>query len=101
MPAAKTTQKERQEAVIVATTELLASRSFQEVLTAEEERGLTAALPSLRAFAEEMGCINEPLGGWSRPQIMRFLALAIRAAVPLRTLPDHESFREFSDAVPF
>ena len=99
--AATATHREKQDAVIVATTALLASKSFQEVLTAEEERGLVAALPSLRAFATEEGVIGEPLGQWSRPQILRFLALAVRAAVPLRTLPDHEAFREFSDQIPF
>ena len=60
---------------------LLASKSFQEVLSAEEERGLVAALPSLRAFATDLGCIDTPLGSWSRPQMLRFLALAVRAAV--------------------
>lgn len=99
-PATKT-HKEKQDAAIVATTELLATKAFNEVLTAEEERGLAVALPVLRALAEEMGVINEPLGQWSRPQIMRFLACAVRAAVPLRALPDHEAFREYSDRIPF
>jgi len=98
---ARTTQRERQLETIVATTELLASKSFSEVLSVEEERGLAAALPSLRAFAEEMGVIDVPLGEWSREQIMRFLALAVRAAVPLRVLPDHQAFREFNDTIPF
>mgnify|MGYP006935474337 CR=1 FL=1 len=96
----KLTQKERQDATIRATTAMLTAHPFNEVLTAEEERGLSVALPILRGFAEQMGCIDTPLGGWSREQIMRFLALAIRSAVPLRTLPDHEAFREFSDECP-
>lgn len=97
----RTTQKDRQDAVIAATTAVLAARPFNEVLTAEEERGLAAALPSLRAFATETGCIDAPLDDWTREQVMRFLALAVRAAVPLRALPDHQAFREFSDDVPF
>lgn len=102
MAASKqTTHKERQDAAIVATTELLATKTFVEILTAEEERGLVAALPQLRALAEEMGAIDTPLGSWSRVQILRFLAVAVRAAVPLRTLPDHESFRVLNDEVPF
>lgn len=99
--AAKTTHKERQDAAIVASLELLADHPFNEVLTAEEERGLAKGLASLRALAESMGCINEPVGEWNKQQIMRFCALAIRAAVPLRSLPDHECFRELSDEVPF
>lgn len=92
---------QRQDAVIAATLELLAAHPFNEVLSAEEERGLIAALPALRVFAEQMGCISQPLGDWSREQIMRFLALAVRSAVPLRALPDHQAFREFSDEIPF
>lgn len=94
-------QKQRQDEAIVATTELLGSRAFAEVLTAEEERGLAVALPALRAFAEELGVVALPIGEWERSQVMRFLALAVRAAVPLRALPDHHAFREFSDEIPF
>ncbi len=38
---------------------------------------------------------------WSRGDIMRLFAQVVRAAVPLRTLPDHHSFREFHDKIPF
>ena len=85
----------------MASIALLSAHPFNEVLTAEEERGLAKALPALRAWAEQAGCIDAPLGEWTKPQIMTFLALAVRAAVPLRTLPDHEAFREFNDSVPF
>ena len=101
MPKNASTHKDRQDAAIVATTAMLAAHPFNEVLTAEEERGLAAALPSLRAWAEQAGCVSEPLGEWSREQVMRFLALAVRAAVPLRTLPDHSAFRELNDEIPF
>lgn len=40
--------KKNQDAVIVASVELLSAHPFSEVLTAEEERGLNAALPALR-----------------------------------------------------
>lgn len=95
------THKERQDATIVASLSVLSAHPFNEVLTAEEERGLAAALGSLREWATQAGCIDTPLGQWPREQIMRFLALAVRAAVPLRALPDHEAFRRFSDEVPF
>ena len=101
MAAPKTTQKERQGAAIIASLDILAAHPFNEILTAEEERGLATALPSLRAFAETMGCVDEPLGAWTKENVMRFLAMAVRAAVPLRSLPDHHSFREFSDDCPF
>lgn len=102
MAASETkTHKERQDAAIVASLELLSRHPFNEVLTAEEERGLAAGLGNLRALATTMGCIDKPLGEWSKPQIMRFLALAVRAAVPLRSLPDHECFRTLSDEIPF
>lgn len=101
-PAAlQRTHKERQDAAIVASLDLLSSHPFNEVLTAEEERGLAAGLGNLRALATTMGCIDKPIGEWGRNEIMRFLALAVRAAVPLRTLPDHEAFRTLSDDCPF
>ena len=101
MPAKVNTHKERQDATIAASITLLSAHPFNEVLTAEEERGLAAALPSLRGWATAEGCINTPMGAWEREQMMRFLALAVRAAVPLRALPDHQAFREFSDEIPF
>lgn len=95
------THKQRQDAAIVATLEILSAHPFNEVLTAEEERGLAVALPQLREWATAAGVIDEPLGEWSRDQIMRFLALAVRSAVPLRAAPDHEAFRLLSDEIPF
>lgn len=99
--AKQTTHRERQDAAIVASLAVLSAHPFNEVLTAEEERGLSASLGALRAWAEQAGCISRPLDDWSREEVMRFLALAVRAAVPLRSLPDHAAFREFSDEVPF
>lgn len=100
---ATTTQRQRQDAVVVATTELLASHSFQEVLTVEEERGLSVLLKSgaLRRYLTDLGVVDKPVGEWSAEEMMRVLAVAVRAAVPLRTLPDHSCFRELNDTIPF
>jgi hypothetical protein len=71
------------------------------LLTTDEEAGLRACLPRLAALAETMGCLEKPLSEWSPEEMLRFLTLAIRAAVPLRTVHDHESFHQFSDEIPF
>jgi hypothetical protein len=99
--AAKDTHRERQNGAVIAALDVLAAHPFNEVLTAEEERGLATALPSLHAWATQAGVIDKPLSAWSKELMMRFLALAVRSAVPLRSLPDHEAFRRFSDEVPF
>lgn len=101
MAASSKTHKDKQDAAIVATLELLSAHPFNEVLTAEEERGLAVALPALRKWTEDAGLVATPLGEWPRDCVLRFLALAVRAAVPLRALPDHHAFREFSDTLPF
>jgi hypothetical protein len=48
-----------------------------------------------------MGCLVKPLDDWEREEIMRFLTLAVRAAVPLRSASEHDAFRNFNDEVPF
>jgi hypothetical protein len=95
------THKARQDASIVASLELLAAHPFNEVLSAEEERGLTAARGALRAWATDAGVIDTPIGQWPLETFMRFMALVVRSAVPLRSLPDHDAFRRFSDEAPF
>ena len=97
----QSTHRERQDAAIAASLSVLSQHPFNEVLTAEEERGLAVALPSLREWATKAGCIEEPVGAWTKQQVMTFLALAVRAAVPLRALPDHEAFRVLNDEIPF
>ena len=101
--ATTTTHRARQDAVVVATTELLASHSFQEVLSVEEERGLSVLLKTgaLRRFISQLGLETVAVGEWSAEEMMRVLAVAVRAAVPLRTLPDHACFRELNDTIPF
>lgn len=56
------------------------------LLTEDELRGLTACLPRLAKLAAEMGCVDKPMGLWKREEMMRFLTIAIRGAVPLRVV---------------
>lgn len=69
------------------------------LLSADEEGGLVAALKPLWALAEEMGVVDKPLSEWRREEIMRFLTLAVRAAVPLRQIT-HLS-PDLNDQIPF
>jgi hypothetical protein len=71
------------------------------LLSPDEEAGLTAGLKGLRALAENMGCIDKPIGAWSKEEIMHFLTFAVRSACPLRTWADQEAMRCFSDKLPF
>ena len=100
-PSPAKTQRDKQDAVIVLTTALLSARPFDEVLTAEEERGLAVALPTIRQWLATAGLLTVPMDDWGKQDVMRFMALVVRAAVPLRVLPDHEAFRELSDELPF
>lgn len=54
------------------------------LLTEDELRGLTASLSKLGELAADMGCVDKPINEWSREEMMRFLSIAVRAAVPLR-----------------
>lgn len=54
------------------------------IMTEDEISGMEAALPRLITLAEELGVLAKPLNEWSRQEVMRFLALGVRAAVPLR-----------------
>jgi hypothetical protein len=56
------------------------------LLTEDEMTGLQGALPKLFELAEDMGCSEKPLSEWSKEEVMRFLVIAIRAAVPLRVV---------------
>lgn len=75
--------------------------SFAALLTPDEEAGLSAGLKGLRKLAENMGCIDKPLGSWDRTEIMHFLTFAVRSAMPLRTWADQEAMRCFNDDPPF
>lgn len=71
------------------------------LLTTDEEAGLRACLPRLADLAEKMGCLDKPLSDWLPEEMLRFLTFAVRAAVPLRTVQDHETYHQFSDEIPF
>lgn len=69
------------------------------LLSADEEGALTACLPRLAALAETMGVLNAPVSEWKREEIMRFLTLAVRTAVPLRVITHHA--HDLNDRIPF
>lgn len=54
------------------------------IMTEDEITGMEAALPKLIELAGELRILDKPLHDWSRQEVMRFLALGVRAAVPLR-----------------
>jgi len=56
------------------------------IMTEDEITGMEAALPRLIELAEELRILDKPLNEWSRQEVMRFLAIAVRAAVPLRVV---------------
>lgn len=70
--------------VAQATLDELLTEVGEGLLTDDELRGLQASLPKLAELANEMGCTAKPVTQWSRQEMMRFLAIAVRAAVPLR-----------------
>jgi len=69
------------------------------LLSADEEGGLRACLPRLADLAERMGVLTTPVNEWRPEEMLRFLTLAVRAAVPLRAMTHHDP--AFSDRMPF
>ncbi|NBW07979.1 MAG: hypothetical protein EBR82_08125 [Caulobacteraceae bacterium] len=69
------------------------------LLSADEEGGIIAVLPRLWALAEEMRVIDKPIADWEREELLRFLTLAIRSAVPLRHI--NYLSPDMNDAIPF
>ena len=72
--------------VAQATLDQLLIECGDMLLTEDEIGGLQAALSRLFSLAEDMGCADKPLTEWSREEVMRFLTIAVRAAVPLRVV---------------
>lgn len=72
--------------VAQATLDQLLVECGDMLLTEDEISGLSAALPRLFTLAEDMGVVEKPLPDWGREEIMRFLTIAVRAAVPLRVV---------------
>lgn len=73
-------------AVTAETLNQLIMEAGDGLLTEDELTGLEAALPRLFGLAVEMGVAGKPLTAWSKQEIMRFLVIALRAAVPLRVV---------------
>lgn len=79
---------------VLAEKRLVAAQTLNEILiesgegllTEDEHHGLVAALPRLGDLCVDMRVANKPIGEWSKEEIMRFLTIAVRAAVPLRVM---------------
>lgn len=69
------------------------------LLRVDEEIGLKAALPKLAALASEMGVMDKAIIDWSPEEMMRFLALAVRAAMPISRITHHSA--DFNDRIPW
>lgn len=69
------------------------------LLREDEEANLSAALPKLFDLAQTMSVADKPLTEWRREEVMRFLALAVRTAMPLVTVSHHSA--DFDDRIPF
>lgn len=67
-----------------ATLDRMLAEIGEGLLTEDELSGLTAALPKLFELATEMNVIGKPISEWSKQEMMRFLVIAVRGAVPLR-----------------
>lgn len=72
--------------VAQATLDQLLVECGDMLLTEDEMSGLIAALPRLADLATDMRCIDKPIVDWKREEMMRFLTIAVRAAVPLRVV---------------
>jgi hypothetical protein len=46
-----------------------------------------------------MGVLSAPISEWQREEILRFLTLAVRAAVPIREIYHHSP--DLNDRLPF
>ena len=53
------------------------------LLTEAELTGLRAAMGKLAGLADQMGITEKPVSQWSAQEMLRFLSIAVRAAVPL------------------
>jgi len=75
------------------------------LLTEDELSGLEHGLPRLFELATEMGISEKPMVEWSKQEVVRFIAIAVRAAVPLRivsfTLATDNGDQSLDDQIPF
>lgn len=70
--------------VAQATLDQLLMQVGDGLLTEDELSGLEHGLPKLAELAMEMGCGDKPINDWSKAEVVRLFAMAVRAAVPLR-----------------
>lgn len=68
-------------------------------LRADEAERLRASLGALAQLADHMGVMHRPILEWSQPEMMRFLAGAVRAAMPIETITHFSP--DFDDRIPF
>lgn len=91
--------------VAQATLDQLLTQVGDGLLTEDELSGLEYGLGRLFDLATEMGINEKPLVEWSKVEVIRFLAIAVRAAVPLRivsfTLATDNGDQSLDDEVPF
>lgn len=91
--------------VAQATLDQLLTQVGDGLLTEDELSGLEHGLGRLFELATEMGINEKPLVEWSKVEVMRFLAIAVRAAVPLRivsfTLATDNGETSLDDETPF
>lgn len=69
------------------------------LLRDDEMVGLQAAMPQLAALARTMGVIDKPVIEWTPEEMMRFLCLAVRAAMPINKITHHSA--DMNDRLPF
>ena len=72
--------------VAQATLDQLLMQVGDGLLSEDELSGLEHGLGRLFELATEMGISDKPLTEWSKVEVMRFLAIGVRAAVPLRVV---------------
>lgn len=94
-----TVVEERRTKAVTAAFDHHVAQISEGLLSAEEEGGLRAALPRLADLAELMGVLDRPVKEWTGPEMLRFLTLAVRAAVPLRHI--HHGDPDLNDRLPF
>lgn len=91
--------------VAQATLDQLLMQVGDGLLTEDELTGLEHGLPRLFELAAEMGITEKPMIEWSKVEVMRFIAIAVRAAVPLRivsfTLATDNGDQSIDDEIPF
>ena len=72
--------------VAQATLDQLLMQVGDGLLTEDELSGIEHGLPRLFELATEMGIAEKPMTEWSKQEVVRFISIAVRAAVPLRVL---------------